>query len=611
MSGLVSLVVHLVLLTILALCVLSRLPGGEHWLTLIATSQLDAEQLRGSNQADSSSALLPVSVESAVGASAQPDLLPIPQPIEAASVTSLARSERQALVQPLEQAARDFPKPSASGENAGRPRLSEATNVKEAMGGVLGEIDGRLKEQDLLVVWLFDASLSLSGDRPQIAERMGRFFADHEDRSDQKKPVLLNAAVAFGSAVVELEHATRYGRRIVDAMYRVPNDTSGVENVCGAVKWAVERYHRRKGHLMLVIWTDESGDDVHTLEATIQTCIRYKASVSVVGPTSVLGRVYGRQTFVQSGLRLSLPVNRGPDTAAPERLQLPYWFDTVFPVWGDLGDTPFNQLPAWYGGPQLEHLLCGTGPYPLVRITVATGGTYTLLDRPIDRSPFRLEIMRPYLPSYPSAAKYQEELRYHPLREAVAKAVEVTLHQTDWRAPSPDLVAPQAAALKDALVEQQEVARQSLAVIDKAQAAFGREGMEEQYSKETSRRWQAWYDLTRGRLLAGAVRFKEHEILCGQLAQIGKLGLDTNAVTFSPATTLRGGQPAQESAAEAKRLLKRCLLANARTPWAYLAARELDHAFGIDAQQQAVTVGPPTDPRSKPRPRPQVTPPRL
>jgi hypothetical protein len=608
---LASMLVHLVAFIVLAMTVVARWHGNELNLLLAVSAPLDEEQLRGLPM-NSPVGLVPDKTGPASDeASAVPDLLPIPSPLASTMAVSMPVAERYA-AQPLDQVARNIPNPLVSHESAMRARLSEAADVERALGGVLGEIDGRLESQDLLVVWLFDASLSLSADRRQITERLTRFFAQHEDRSDTKKPLLMNAAVAFGSTATELEPPTRSGKRIVEAIGRVQNDVSGVENVFAAVKWAVDRYHRRKGHLMLVVWTDESGDDARNLDAVVQTCARYKVSVSVVGPTSVLGRVYGRQTMVISGRALLLPVNRGPDTPVAERLQLPYWFDTVFPVWGDDGSAMFSQLPLWYGGQQLEHLLCGMGPYSLVRLTVATGGTYTLLDRPVDRCPFRLEIMRPYLPGYPSAAKYQEEIRYHALRAAVAKAVEATLQKGDWRVPPQEIVALQTAALKDELAAQQGSARQCLAVIEKALAAFGREGMEKEYAAEASRRWRAWYDLTRGRLLAGLVRYTEYELQCAELVETGKLGLNTNAVTFFPATSFRGGQPSQDAAAEAKRLLKRCLLENAKTPWAYLAARELDHAMGITVQLQAVPIGPPGEPRGKPgRPRSQPTPPRL
>ena len=55
----------------------------------------------------------------------------------------------------------------------------------------------------------------------------------------------------------------------------------------------------RDKQLAIVIWTDESGDDVTNLEDAIKVCREQKVAVSVVGPSSVLGAV---PTFPRSGL---------------------------------------------------------------------------------------------------------------------------------------------------------------------------------------------------------------------------------------------------------------------------------------------------------------------
>lgn len=343
---LTSLVVHLVAFIALALVVATRWSDSQLQLSLVVSAPVEAEQLRGSPLNSPLGVQFDTTESATDDAAALPDLLPIPSPLEPVTVTSVAPAERYA-TQALDQVARNFPRPSANQELATRARLSEATDAGQALGGVLGEIEGRLAEQDLLVVWLFDASLSLNADRRLIADRLRQFFAEHEGPADARQPLLMNAAVAFGTSPVEVEPATRSGKRIVEAIGRLPNDTSGIENVFTAIKWAVERYHRRKGHLMLVVWTDESGDDAHHLEAVIQTCTRYKVSVSVVGPTSILGRIYGRQVYVIGGRGLLLPVSRGPDTPVSERLQLPYWFDTVFPAWGEGGGALLSHLPGW------------------------------------------------------------------------------------------------------------------------------------------------------------------------------------------------------------------------------------------------------------------------
>jgi hypothetical protein len=69
------------------------------------------------------------------------------------------------------------------------------------------------------------------------------------------------------------------------------------------------------------------------------------------------------------------------------------------------------------------------------------------------------------------------------------------------------------------------------------------------------------------------------------------VGPQTNHVVLSPSPALRGPDAVRARAAEASRLLNRCMKENPQTPWAYLAQRELDHPFGIDIRQ--VTLPPP------------------
>lgn len=485
------------------------------------------------------------------------------------------------------------------GSKDSRPRMTEVATAQQALDGVLGEIGARAEKQDLLVVWLFDASLSLRDDRLQIAERLADFYRKQQSRPNDEKHLLMSAAVAFGSGVVELEAPTRYGQKIVDAVGRVATDTTGMERTFVAVKWIAERYTRRKGQLMIVVWTDESGDDQQELEPAIQACIKHRAMVSIVGPTSVLGRIYGRQSWPNPSGESpwSLQVVRGPDGPAPERLLLPYWFDGQFPSWGDRSESSGERFPAWYGGPQMEFMLCGLGPYGLLRLVMATGGTYTLLDRPADRCPFRLELMKAYLPSYQSVKEYYDENRRRPLRQAVLSAAEVTVSERNWPPPRLEFDGPQTSALLEAIPLAQNQARRALVVINRALSHLGRDGMEKQYEQEKSARWLAWYDLTRGRLLAGLVRYTEYDLLCAAF-QRGGLRAGTNRLRLVPSATLRGGAAIETAAAEAQRLLKRCMERNAYTPWAYLAQGELDFPLGLDFRQVAV----PERPRTLPKP---------
>lgn len=531
---------------------------------------------------------------------------------------------------------------SQAGGAPAEARVREARSVEEALGGVVGEIEARLREGDLLVVWLFDASVSMDEDRPRVAARLDQMFQQHSQRNRSDTGILMNAVVAFGAGWRQLVAPTAQGGRIVKAATEVPSDPTGLENTFGAVQWAVNQYGKRwHGPIMVVIWTDESGDDVGKLEASIALCRERNVSVSVMGPSAILSRDLGTQAWTHgpTGRMFLLPVHRGPDTALLERVRLPYWHETRPPLFSAMArdplrivermvasdpwqlDGPAGQQPAgapgmplapnlpfppfgpWYGGEQLEQMVSGYGPYALTRLTVQTRGSFTIFDRPADRGPFSLATMGPYRPDYRAVDEVARDIQEHPLRRAVTGVAVLTAEecpavpQLVFFASSgfPLYYSPPSFrhALRASLERQEVVVRRNLALVEKALALFGPGGMEVEYGAEDSPRWRAWHDLTRGRLLAIRVRNLEYAFACKALTA-RLLDPNANFVRFHAADAIRSGPSTERDAREARRLLDRCVTAHRGTPWQYLAERELDYPLGIDFQQ---TVVPPPVPQ--------------
>ena len=299
-----------------------------------------------------------------------------------------------------------------------------ADDVGQAVDGVLQGIRGELAKNDLLVCWLIDASISLADDRQVIAERIEPFYREIEAQDKKKSHKLASSVVAFSDTTWEVIKPTDFSSQIVQAVRNLPLATSGVENVMGAIDSCLEQYARRwKGSIVIVVWTDESGDDVLQLESIIQKCKRRGVMVSVVGPTAVLGSEQGRHHYVDKGTGFAflIPIKRGPDTSLPERLFLPYWHDSPLAPWSRDDIMAASGTP-WYGGPHREGLLSGVGPYALTRLALETGGTFTLLDRKEDRGPFQWDVMKKYLPDYASVADYVALTNSKPLRKAVSGA---------------------------------------------------------------------------------------------------------------------------------------------------------------------------------------------
>ncbi|OYV86100.1 MAG: hypothetical protein B7Z73_12350 [Planctomycetia bacterium 21-64-5] len=232
--------------------------------------------------------------------------------------------------------------------------VRSAAGAAAAIDAVLGEIRRQADEGDLLVVWLFDASLSLVDDREQIARRLKPFY-NEELKQRENSHQVQSAAVAYGATVVELVKPTQHGGHVAAAVRKVPIDVTGLENVMTAVQHCVVKYRRLNkkwhGELRIIIWTDESGNDLALLEETIALCRSEGVVVSVVGPSAVLGAARGLHHYTDPGTgnTFLLPVDRGPDSPLPERLLLPFWSDDVAP-W-QLAGALAGQDAKWYGGP--------------------------------------------------------------------------------------------------------------------------------------------------------------------------------------------------------------------------------------------------------------------
>lgn len=467
----------------------------------------------------------------------------------------------------------------------------EVADAEGAVDRIAFEIITALEESDVLVAWLMDASNSLREQRQAVAARLERIYREIAEAKQITAGSLLASVCSFGQELREQVSPTADGQEVAEAIRELKADESGVENVFSAVTTAARRYkeHRLRDHrrMMIVIWTDESGDDDAELEDAVELCRRAAIPVFVVGPSSMFGQRRGLQSYHRpdDGKTYLLPVDRGPDTPRPERLQLPYWFD----------------------GDAMDQLRCGVGPFALTRLAHSTGGAYFINDPPAERGPFSLTSLRPYLPDYGSPSEYQRQAKRSNLRQAILTAVDLT-HQRELKGTPRLEFAPTGDNFQQELGDAQQAAAFNLLTINQALGAFGQDGMEKQFQQESSARWRAWYDLTRGRLLAMWVRCTEYNWHCAVMKGKGSAFVEreSNRWRFRPDAQLSFGNTSERYAVEAQRLLERCRQENPDTPWAALAARELAHPFGFRVEE--TFVPPPPKPKRMPR-TPESSPP--
>ena len=175
---------------------------------------------------------------------------------------------------------------------------------------------------------------------------------------------LLTMVVSFGQERrALLPKPTAERSEIIEAIQNVPLDRSGVETTFTAVSEIVNRWGRFKDantrvyRTMIIVVTDEIGDDEDYLEDTITHAQRDKVPVYVLGSQAVFGRVYGYVDYVDPKTKhvfRDVQVKQGPESVMLEQIRLPFW----------------------YGGQQYDIVEAGFGPYALSRLATATGGIY-------------------------------------------------------------------------------------------------------------------------------------------------------------------------------------------------------------------------------------------
>jgi hypothetical protein len=500
-----------------------------------------------------------------------------------------------------------------------------AADVAGAVNVFTNAIRSEMDQGDTLVVWLIDQSISLHGDRMEIAEQLEPFFKSIKGFNELRKNsgreyFLSHAVVAYGRTSFERQKPIPLGWRVVKEVRDIPPDLSGMENVMSAIQRCVYYYRgteRRKDRMIIVVWTDESGDDTHYLEPTIALCREAGIAVHIVGPSAVLGSDRGSHLWThESGQRYYLPVTRGPESSFPERAILAYWYSG--PRFWEQDGVQVAKNVAPEGGPFKERVLSGFGPWALTRLALQTGGTFTIYDRPADRPKYQLEDLRDYLPDYGSREEYVASLQGRPLRLALNEVAVLThLQYRNFYPPQfsffasrsqaypfdsfPGYIPPPAfrGQLKKALDSQADYAARMEALARKALALLEKKGedLEYEYKQEPSKRWRAWYDLNRGRLLATSVRAREYAYLCRLILRHPEraLGENTNYLAFGFKAILRV-KTSTADAEEAQRLLQRCVQSNPKTPWADFAQWELDVPLGLDFVTRDIPQPPPPPP---------------
>jgi len=466
------------------------------------------------------------------------------------------------------------------------------------------EILASVEQRPTLVVWLFDQSGSLRDERAEILKRFRGIYKqlgiieaanDPAFEKEKDKP-LLTAVVGFGEMPVLLTSEPTDRIEEVEAAIRaIKDDQTGRENVFLAVSMVAKKYrsYRRPRHgdrnVMIVVFTDESGDDLEAADATISYCRKQAMPVYVVGRPAPLGREKAYVKWIDPDPNFDqrpqwVPVNLGPETVMLERLKLRF-----------LGS----------GGKE-DFIDSGHGPYALTRLCFETGGMYysahpnRVVGRTVGKREtkelaahisafFDPKVMRRYQPDYISVQEYQNRLSKNRACRALVEAAQLSwtspIENVRKRFPKRD-----EAALAAILSRAQRTAADIQPKIDHLLRILS--SGEPDREKIESPRWQAGYDLAIGRVLAMKVRADGYNMILARAKQGMVFQKKKNNTWVLVVDDSFDSSSLKVLAKKARGLLERVIEEHPGTPWAWLADKELESPLGWRWQESYTDIPP-------------------
>lgn len=504
-------------------------------------------------------------------------------------------------------------------------QYSENIVVKGSAGvgttGAVGAVDRltheivlSLEERKTLVVWLFDQSPSMIRQRATVNDRFDRIYKElgvleaakmeafkrHDD-----KP-LLTSVVAFGKTVSQVtKQPTDQLEEIKKAVEAIKPDDSGDEMTFRAVVESVRDYAKYRNrnqageperNVMLVVFTDEIGSDEqdpnYGVDVAVKLCKRHQIPVYVVGVPAPFGTKETQVKWVDPDPRYDQSpqwgvVDQGPETLLPERLRFSF--------------TNSQDEEAAIDS--------GFGPYSLTRLCYETGGIYFTVHpnrnvyknvRRGEIEPFSAhikhffdpQVMQPYRPDYVSLEEYAKRVKANKCREALVKAAMMT-HTGALENPRLRFIKREEAAFNNELTDAQRDAAKLEPALAHLYEGILKHG-EADREKETVPRWQAGFDLAVGRVLAARLRTESYNAMLAA-AKRGMKFSDpkNNTWVLVPSDEISTGSQYKKMGEQAKRYLERVVKEHPGTPWAYLAAKELDQPLGWKWQDEFTDLGPP------------------
>jgi len=468
---------------------------------------------------------------------------------------------------------------------SGRP-VSSRTELsgQDAVRRVTDALQDSVSFAPTLVVWMLDISPSAMQWGGEIRGGIRRFYSDVVPNVSRAFPDRLKSAVwTFGEVGEAMQTPTADPRQVVSALDALPNEGSGRERTFQTVRQVLDQYLDVRlvegRELMLVIVTDEAGDDWLMVDQLVEQPRRYGTAIYAIGVPAPFGRLAALDPSVEAvgGVEHGespadwRPILQGPESRALERLAL--------------------KLPGY--GEDLELIDSGFGPFGLEWLCRSSGGAFLAVRRQAGRdfrvgseigwpSPgqvaFDPDIMRRYQPASHDADAYQALLQSNRARLALHQAAQLAPTEV-LRDPQLTFVKRSEADLKNSLDMAQRAAAKVAPGVDQLYAQL-REGAVDR-DRVTALRWQAALDLALGRVCAAKARIDGYNAMLAALKR-GQSFENPSSTTWvlERAETCDVSSSLEKLIERADQLLRGVVRDHAGTPWARIAQHELNEPMG-------------------------------
>lgn len=436
-------------------------------------------------------------------------------------------------------------------------------SVEGSLDRLTHELTATLKDDKTLAIWVFDASLSLRDRRNAIADRFENVYKQLGQLKVGQDKALKTAAVSFGEKVEILTpEPVDDVREVAEKVRKMKDDTSGKEMTLTAIMTAANKFLsyrlKMKRNVMIIVVTDERGDDFQNIESELVKLRKWGMKIYCVGNAAVFGREKGYVTFKDSDETVynNVPVDLGPESAYPERLELPFFGVQV---------------------QDLNHISSSFGPYGLTRLCTETGGLYLITDD--SKVKFDPLVMKSYRPDYRPLRTMETEVMKNKAKQAL---INVCKNTSMKDAPVPTLIfrADNDNALRQEITAAQPLAARYDAPLQEMQQML--EVGEKDRDKLDTPRWRASYDLAMGRVLAMRVRYFGFNKMAAEMKLNPKTfkTAGNNQWRLVESSEITTGPEVKKLEKRAREYLTRVVDEHPGTPWALLAEKELSKQMG-------------------------------